>query len=86
MALGNNYVLVASLVPMAFDCLLEPNALVSLWCINSIVAVRQEKSMGKVDKARKSIFTPKRDKSVRLKKAVKHDVGKGAFGGSSHFK
>ena len=27
--------------------------------------------MGKVDKARKSIFTPKRDKSVRLKKAVK---------------
>ena len=27
--------------------------------------------MGKVDKARKSIFTPKIDKSVRLKKAVK---------------
>jgi len=37
-------------------------------------------------KTRKSIFTPKRDKSVRLKKAVKHDVGKGVFGGGLYFK
>lgn len=36
-------------------------------------------------KARKSIFTPKGKKTVRIKKAVKHDVGERTFGRSFHF-
>ena len=36
--------------------------------------------------ARKSIFSPKRNETEKVKKAVEHDVGEGMFGGSSRFK